>query len=58
MRSVTFPTGRHGGITWPLACGNEVSEVAGTSEFHWPSACRALPRIDAGSNLTASDRGR
>lgn len=59
MRSVTFPTGRHGGVTWPLACGSEVSEVTGASEFRWPrDALEALSRIDAGATLTASDRGR
>lgn len=59
MRSVTFPTARRGGITRPLTCGSEVSEVTGASEFRWPHDAReALSRIDAGSNLTVSDRGR
>ena len=56
---VAFPTGRPGGVTWPLACGSEVSEVAGAGEFRWSSGGReALSRIDAGPVLTDSDRGR
>lgn len=59
VRQVTFPTGRHSGITWPLTCGSEVSEVACASEFRWPRGTRgALSRIDAGPNLTISDRHR
>ncbi len=59
MRSVTFPTGRHGTITWPLACGSEASEVTRASEFRWPrDALEALSRIDARPALAASDRGR
>jgi hypothetical protein len=58
MRPVTFPTRRHGAITWPLACGSEVSEVTGASEFRWPPGGRGALRIDAGPALTTSDRGR
>jgi hypothetical protein len=59
LQSVTFPTARCGGITWPLTCGSEVSEVTGASEFRWPpDVLGALSRIDAGAALTASDRGR
>jgi hypothetical protein len=59
LRSVTFPTGRHNGITWPLTCGSEASEVTGASEFRRPRGGREAPsRIDAGPNLTATDRGR
>ena len=59
MHPVTFPTARPSGLTCPLTCGSEVSEVTGASEFRWPRDAReALSRIDAGPDLAASDRYR
>jgi hypothetical protein len=59
MKPVTFPTARHVGVTWPLACGSEVSEVTGGGEFRRPRSAReALSRIDAEPHFTVSDRRR
>jgi hypothetical protein len=59
MQPVTFPTARHAGLTWPLTCGSEVSEVTAASEFRRPRDAREpLPRIDAGPRFTVSDRHR
>lgn len=40
MCLVSFPTGRHRGITWPLNCRSEQSEASQRSDFQSAGQCQ------------------